>query len=117
MPGMAVLLLLVYGAGLLAALTQVMHRVWPHLHARAGVFVEGLVPVHPSLGLAAVLSVAYAGAVVLIYERSRLAWWYCVALIVAVAVLVHVHERNAWVTAAAVLVLLAVPRVRHEVSG
>jgi hypothetical protein len=111
--GLAAFVLLVHAVGLLAALTQVAHRLWPGIEARAGVFVMGLVPPHPSLGLAAVLAVAYAGAVALLYERSRLAWWYCLALMAALFV-VPGRGRHDWVVNAAVLVLLAVPRVRHD---
>jgi hypothetical protein len=113
---MARMLLLVHTFVLLAALTRVMHRIGPGIDRRAGVHVEALVPRTASLALATTLAIAYAGAVLLLYERSRFAWWYCVALAVASLVAPHDNHRD-WVPAAAIMVLLLLPRVRREVKG
>jgi hypothetical protein len=117
LPEMVFVLLLVHTFLLLAALTRVMHRLWPDIEPRAGVNLYEVVPVSASLALAATLALAYAGAVLLLYERSRFAWWYCVALGVADIFFVPHDDHRDWVVGAAILVLLAVPRVRREVKG
>jgi hypothetical protein len=116
LPEMAGVLVIVYVLALLAALTKVAHHLWPRLDLRAGVTIQGIVPDHSSLGLAAVLSVAYAGAVALLYERSRLAWWYCLALAIVVGVIQGRDVTN-WILDAGLIVILLLPRVRSEVKG